>query len=139
MTIKDSNLAYEIEDIYVSPYGNFFFFNNFIVSEIHEGVDFTWKTAQETLKAMKKHYGDRPVTYISNRIHEYSVRPQDWSKFVEANYKFSAYLIVSYNKRNWLNALLEKSFINTKVERFRGLKDAINWAKSNNDKNLKTA
>ncbi len=139
MTIKDSNLAYEIEDIHLSPKGNFYFFNNFVVSEIHEGVHYTWEDAQDVIEAYVKHYGKVPITYVSNRINEYSVRPQDWSKFVKSGYKLHAYVVVSYNKRSWLNALLEKAFLNTTVERFTDLTEAIEWAKVNSNHNLKIA
>lgn len=134
MTIEHSNLSSEIEDMYVSVNGNFYFFKNFIVTEIHDGVNFTWENGQNVLAAAKKHYGPTiNVTIISNRINEYSINPQDWIKFFKADFKIKSYLVVANNKRHWLNALLEKTFLNNNiVKRFTNLHDAIDWAKANN-------
>ena len=139
MTIKDSNLACEIEDIYVSHLGNFYFFNIFVVSEIHEGVNFTWEAAQNVMEACRKHYKNKPVTYIDNHINEYSIRPQDWKKIERSKFMLKAYIAVCYNKRSWLNALLVKAFLNTKFEYYNNLENAINQIKANNTQTLRIA
>ncbi|WP_299887983.1 hypothetical protein [uncultured Lacinutrix sp.] len=133
MRIADSNLADLIEDIHVSEYGNYYFFDDFIISEINEGVLYNWAAAQDAIEAAYKHYGENPsICYITNRVNNYSVKPLDWIKFFSSKNKLNGYAIVSYTERGWVNAVVEKLFLKTRVERFFDLYDAISWAKKVN-------
>jgi len=60
MRIEDSNLADFIEDIHISDNGTYYFFENFIIAEINEGVTYTWESAQDVIKAALEHYGENP-------------------------------------------------------------------------------
>ena len=129
MRIEDSNLAEKIQDIFLSEYGTFYFLEGVIIGEINEGVIYNWDAALEVIDAAKQHYGEHiSVCYISNRINEYSVNPVDWLKFFNANL-LNGYAVVSYTKINFANALLEKFFCKTKMQRFANLYTAINWSK----------
>ena len=138
MRIEETNLADTVEDIFISKYGIFYFFEDYIISELNEDIVYTWEASQEAINAAYKHYGDNPsVCYISNRVNTYSVKPADWIKFFTTKNKLNGYAIVSYTETNWANSILEKLFLRrTKVERFKNLHEAIDWAKAINN-NLK--
>ena len=137
MKVENSNIKDKIEDIHVSENGIYYFFKDFIIAEIHQGVIYTWDSAQDIIQAAHEHYGDNPsICYITNRINKYSINPTDWIKFFNTNNNLNGYAIVSYTKNGWVNALIELMFLKTKVERFSNLADAIDWAKDVNLKNL---
>jgi len=134
MRIQETNLADTVQDIFISKYGMFYFFDGFIISELNEDITYTWEAAQEAIEAAYKHYGENPsVCYISNRVNTYSIKPADWIKFFTAKNQLNGYAIVSYTESNWANAILEKLFLRTKVERFHDLYEAIHWAKQLNN------
>ena len=136
MKIENSNIKDHIEDIHVSKYGVYYFFKDFVIGEIHQGVIYTWESAQDIIIAAHDHYGGNPnICYITNRVNKYSIKPTDWLKFFSTKNNLNGYAIVSYSKNGWMNALIEKMFLKTKFERFSNLLDAIEWAK---DVNLKS-
>ncbi len=135
MTIRNSEISNLIEDVYLSKYGNYYFFKDFIVSEINEGVVFTWDVAQDIIPSIFKHYGKHPsICYITNRINNYSVNPADWYKFFNSiNRPFlKGYAMVTYTEAGWVNSVIEKLFVQTKVENFNNLQKAIEWVKQIN-------
>ena len=136
MKVENSNIKDHIEDIHVSENGIYYFFKDFVIAEIHQGVIYTWDSAQDIIQAAHEHYGENPnICYITNRVNKYSIKPTDWLKFFNTKNKLNGYAIISYSKNGWINALIEKLFIKTKFERFSNLLDAIEWAK---DVNLKS-
>lgn len=136
MKVENSNIKDPIEDIHVSENGIYYFFKDFIIAEIHQGVIYTWDSAQDIIQAAHEHYGENPsICYITNRVNKYSINPTDWLKFFNTKNSLNGYAIVSYSKNGWINALIEKMFLKTNVERFSTLSDAIEWVK---DVNLKS-
>ena len=139
MKVENLNIQDAVEDIHISEFGVFYFFKNFVIAEIHQGVIYNWDNAQDVIKAIDEHYGDNAkICYISNRINKYSINPTDWIKFYNShsNNKLNGYAIVSYSKIGRINALIEKLFIKANFERFSNLYDAIEWSKNVNLKSL---
>lgn len=137
MKVENSNITDKLEDIHISDNGIYYFFKDYIIAEIHQGVTYTWESAQDVIKAAHDHYGENPdICYITNRINKYSINPTDWLKFFNTKNNLNGYAIVSYSKNGWINALIEKMFLKTKVERFTNLSDAIEWAKDINLKSI---
>ncbi len=100
-----------------------------------EDVLISWEEQGEFLaEEFKSIYYEKydELIYISNRIHKYSIIPSDWLKFAKCNYNFTGYGIVSYSKRGYFNALLEKVFVPTKLRTFTSLKEAVEWAETSN-------
>lgn len=142
MLVSQSTLNHDLEEVFILNCGYFYFFTDFIISEINEGVKFDWETAKEVINLAIQHYGDeRSVGYISNRIHSYALAPHDWLKFFEARHSISAYAIVDYKKRH-SNTVLERLFFSSKIKKFEHLTDAVEWVCSNTilkkEKNLMT-
>lgn len=132
MKVTDSNLENEIEDIYILEYGTFYFCSQYVISEINEGVNFDWELAQEVIELVYAHYGTEvEISYISNRIHSYSLVPQDWLKFFSARHSMRCFGIVTYTKAGLMNVMLEKLFFQGKIKKFETLIDATDWVKEN--------
>lgn len=113
-------------------FGDFYLFDNFIISEIKAGEVVSWENVGKLLVTdIREIYGSRSkeLVYISNRINKYSVMPSDWIKFRRNDCNIRAYGIVSYNKRAYLNALLEKLFFSSRLQFFTSLESAICWAR----------
>lgn len=133
MKLLESNLISEIEDTHILDFGTFYFCTHFIVSEVNEGVTFSWKNAEKLLKLGYAHYGeDAKISYISNRIHSYSVVPQDWLKLFKGNDTIQAVAVVAYNKSALTNIIMEKLFFLSKTLRqFESIEAAATWITEN--------
>ena len=133
MKIEDSNLVDLVKDVHISKNGHYYFFDGFVVAEINQGITYTWESAQDVIKAAYEFYGeDLSICYITNRVNEYAVNPSDWLKFFKNNHPLNGYAIVSKTEIGWVNSIIERMFLSTKVERFTDLYDAIEWAKEKN-------
>ena len=132
MRVDQSDLPYELEDVYFLESGTFYFFKEFIISEIKEGVLFNWEMAQDIIDIALMHYGNKSeIAYISNRIHSYSLVPQDWLKFFEARHTLRAFAVVTYNKQGLFNVMMEKFFFKSKIRKFSNLYEAAGWVMKN--------
>lgn len=109
-------------------FGNFYFFEKFIISEVNEGVHFTWEQGMQILDLAHKHYGeDGRVAYISNRLYSYSVHAQDWLRFFKKYNNIDALAIVTYSEIGFMNIVLEKIFSRVPIKKFQHLEEAIDW------------
>lgn len=135
MKVENTNLADQIKDIYISDHGNFYFMDGIIISELNEGITYTWEDAKEVIDYAVKFYGENyNLSYISNRINKYSVKPSDWLNFYRNNFKLNGYAVVTDNENSWYNALMEKLFSNVEIRRFKDLYEAIDWCRSQNQR-----
>ena len=108
MKVEDSEyIHFEHEEI-ILPFGNFYFFEKFVVSELNEGVHFDWDRVKILSDIIVSHYGRRQdLVYISNRVNSYSIEPQSWLKFDKEYNLFNASGIIAYNKKGGLSVVLE--------------------------------
>lgn len=130
MKVEDSKyLQLEHEEIKL-PFGNFYFFEKFIVSEMNEGIHFDWQRVKILSDLMVSHYGKekQQLVYLSNRVNSYSIEPQSWLKFDKKYNLFKASGIIAYDQRGGLSVVLERIFSKEKIKRFRSLKEAVDWA-----------
>ena len=135
MLVSESNLNNVLEDVYILNSGTYYFFEDFIISEIREGLLFNWEMAQELINLAEKHYGkNNKVAYISNRVYSYSLVPQDWLKFFKARNSISAFAVVSYSKYERSDILLERLFFKSKIKKFFDLTEAVIWAREQQKK-----
>lgn len=129
MRVAQSDLSYELEDVYILESGVYYFFKGFIISEVNEGILFNWEMAQDLIELAHNHYGrDAKISYISNRVNEYSMVPQDWLKFFNRNHKLKRFAIVTYTEIGIVNVMLEKMFFKSTIKRFDNLSEAVHWA-----------
>ena len=109
-------------------FGNFYFLDNVIVSEINEGVVFDYSKAKPVIEAAVAFYGrNARLGYVSNRINTYSIAPQDWKKFYQERYCIKAMALVAYTPIGLSNIAVERLFIRNRVEGFNSLEFAVHW------------
>lgn len=111
-------------------FGNFYVFEKYVIGEVNEGVTFNWECANKIIEGVYAHFKttDIKICYISNRIHSYSVVPQDWIKFYQERHHLEAVAIVGYNKQGFISYVLEKIFQKALLKKFTSLDDAVAWA-----------
>ncbi|WP_431126795.1 hypothetical protein [Flagellimonas flava] len=127
--VREITFFKNIREIREYDFGVFYFFDGLVISEIKEGVVFNWSMAQKAIDAAYEVIGqDRPIAYISNRIHNYSVVPTDWIKFYTHRHKLELYSVVAYNKSGLASIILEKMFFRNNIRQFSDLETAINWS-----------
>lgn len=132
MLVAQSELKYELEDVYILSCGIFYFFEDFIISEINEGVHFDWETAQDIIELALDHYGSgSKISYISNRVHSYSIEAQDWLKFFKSRHTLRSFAVVTYSKSGLINVMMEKIFFKSRIKTFENLYDATEWVSKN--------
>ena len=132
-SIKDTHFYHDAIQVLSYPFGTFYLFETFIVSEIDKDVVFTWEGhAKQVVEEISDLYDQngKDLVYISHRINPYSVVPSDWLKFFKYSYSLKGYGVVSYNPKGILNTMLEKLFMRSKIQSFDNLSEAISWAKS---------
>ncbi|RMB60875.1 hypothetical protein EAX61_05165 [Dokdonia sinensis] len=129
----ESNLISEIEDTYILDFGTFYFCTHYIVSEVNEGVTFSWKNAEKIMELGYAHYGkDVKISYISNRINSYAVVPQDWLKLFRGHETVQAVAVITYNKSALTNIMMEKLFfLSQTLRQFESLETAAAWITKN--------
>lgn len=123
--LKEFN--YDFADVFV--------FDGYIVSEIKEGISFSWEDHAEVIvNDVTQFIGSdgSNIVYLSHRIHSYSVQPMDWLKFFTNQFSLKGYGVIGYSSRSFINTVMEKMFFNKKIRRFSSLETAINWAESAN-------
>jgi len=112
-------------------FGDFYLYNTFIVAEIKSGQLASWDSIGKVLvDDIREIYGpkSKELIYLSNRVNKYPVVPSDWIKFKKNNCDIKGYGIISYTKRSYLNAILERLFVKTNLQFFNSLETAISWA-----------
>ncbi len=129
MKVEDSNfINLEHEEIKL-PFGNFYFFDSIVIAELNEGVHFDWQRVKIISDLMVSHYGkNAKIVYISNRVNSYSIEPQGWIKFDKKYHLFKSTGIVAYDNSGGISVVLERLFAKESINRFRSLKEAVDWA-----------
>ncbi|MDN3492392.1 hypothetical protein [Winogradskyella bathintestinalis] len=118
-------------------FGNVFIFGGFVISEINEGVCFSWENhgkliVDDVIKVTKNESSD--LIYISHKINSYSVDPWGWLGFFRSNFNLNGYGVIGYTSHSFVNTVIESLFFKHKINRFSNLETAINWAKEHNCK-----
>ena len=114
-------------------FGDVFIFDGFVISEINEGINFSWndhaKYIVEDITCFLGTDGSELI-YISNRINSYSVVAIDWLKFFKHQYFLKRYYVVSESQLSKLNLLVEELFFRKKIKHFESIYSAVNWVRN---------
>jgi len=116
-----------INDILETEIGTIYFYDNIVVMEAKEDSLLSIRTGLSILLNCVKIIGTRPVVYISNRINNYAVDPNDY-KFLELVPNLKGIAIVSYSPTALATSKLEARFFRKPFQTFMNMKDATNWA-----------
>lgn len=134
-SVKQTELYSEVLKELNYPFGDVFIFNGFVISEINQAVNVSWKNhAKHIVEDVSCYLGTdgRDLVYISNRVNSYAVMAVDWLKFFKNNYYLKAYYIVSDSPSGRINLMVENLFFKNKIKSFNSLFEAVNWAKIGN-------
>ena len=132
VSIKQTTIYPDVIKELNYSFGDVFIFDGYVVSEIKQGVHFSWKHhAKQIVKDMSCFLGTdgSDLIYISNRINPYSVVAIDWLKFFKKQYFLKCYYIVNDNKISLMNVMIEELFFKNKIKNFDSIYSAINWTK----------
>ena len=112
-----------------SKIANVFFFENFVISEIKEGIHLTYEKSLPLINTALEYYDGNPFGYISNRIYSYSLDPTDYFK-LERIENLKCFAVVSYDKITSRNVSVERLFFGKPFKEFHELIKAVKWIKS---------
>ncbi len=118
---------YVLKHVYHSEIATAYFYEGIVVVEALEGVTLSYKTAFSILVSGLKHVGTKPWVYISNRIHSYSLNPNDYV-YLEKVPTLKGLAIVSADAQRLKNAEMESLFFKKSFELFDSLEDSFEWA-----------
>jgi hypothetical protein len=129
MTFEDSKYFKQLKHTKIElTFGTFYLFDTFMISELNEGIHFSWKKVEQLAEALVTHYGTEiKIGYISNRVNSYSFEPQRWIDFNKTYGFIVATAIVTYSGFNYMNATIEKRLSGHSLKRCKSLDIAINW------------
>ena len=129
--VRDIPFFKNIREVREYQFGRFYFFDGIVIAEINKGVIYGWDMAQRAIDAAIALFGnDKPIAFISNRIHEYSVLPADWSKFYKNRRQLDFYCVVGQAKSCFPCLVLKKMFHKHPIHQFADLEHAISWTLS---------
>ena len=107
-------------------YSEAFIFDEFIVNQIREGVTITPDHNLKLKEIIDRHFKNKPVVYISNRIFSYSVDPITYVGTSKIH-NLLAIAVVAETEINLKNARYEGTFYNNSFQVFKTLSEAIQW------------
>lgn len=88
-----------------------YFFDEFVISQMHEGSLCNREAADEIVFAISQFYTENQrFHYISNRIHDYSISPIDLKWFLELLPTMRSYHVVFYDSPSKSHLELESLF-----------------------------
>ena len=116
-------------DILKTKLATIYFYRNLVVVEAKEGATLSYETSLPLLLKGLQIMKNRPLVYITNRIHSYSVNPTDF-KYLEAVPTIKGFAFVNYSKETRVNAHYEGSFLKKPFQSFDTIEDAYLWAQT---------
>jgi hypothetical protein len=130
-SIKGSELCKNILNEFNYDFGNVFVFDGFVISEINQGITFSWELHAKKIVEDVSSFFDtdgNDIIYISHRINSYAVKPVDWLNFFKHSYSLKGYGVVGYTQGSFMNSIVESVFFNKKIKRFSSIDAAVQWA-----------
>lgn len=104
-------------------------YDNYLVNIINEGITITPEHNQVLLNIVDTYYKNKSFVYITHRLKSYAVDPKTYFETSKIN-NLKGFAVVSKDYKAKTNAEVEKLFFNKPFEIFDTLNEAITWAKS---------
>ncbi len=133
MTIENSPKIYAVQEHHSIALGELYFFEQFVVAEFNEGVNIDFESFKNARILISNFYGNRPIGFIANRIHSYSIVLTEAPKFYKTFSNVIAYAIVNYSALSEKIVEIENQFIENQYlaldnrKQFKRMDDAISW------------
>lgn len=103
-----------------------YFYENFVVVEVNEGVTLSYASGFSLLVTGLKHLGTKPWIYVSNRVNSYAVVPTDY-KYLNRVPTLKGLVILNTNEMMKRNAELEQSFSKKPFFVAKDFDEALAW------------
>lgn len=130
MNIKETPLGKEAISIVETKFGNLYFFDNFLITEIYEGVVMGEKEFTKVFDLCMDYYGsEKPFGIVSHRLYPYSVNVFELIPIADKFKSVVANAVVAYTDLSLKNFELEKQLLKFKGKFFNNLDSAIDWIK----------
>ncbi|SFW46239.1 hypothetical protein SAMN02927921_01737 [Sinomicrobium oceani] len=110
-------------------FGYLEFYENYVISEINEGVHMVIEQQDLLLSLCKENFQDRPFGYISHRIYSYSVDPFTYLELEKID-NFIAIAVVVSTTAQRLSSRIEELFCKKPFQFFYNLENARSWIDS---------
>lgn len=139
---RDTKYYKEAIQILKYPFGTFYLCDGFVVGEIRKGTVFSWDLhAKLVVKEISDLYecNGKSITYISNRIEQYSVKPADWIKFYNSGFSLKGYAVINTRQKGMKKTIFEKLFMKNRLRTFNKLDNAVEWAKRRSETKVDVA
>ncbi|WP_299130342.1 hypothetical protein [uncultured Winogradskyella sp.] len=111
---------------YNSGHAEIFVFDDFLIKQIKEGEVIDKEELEIFNEVLDKHFNNKNMAYISNRVTSYSVNPLVY-KEAEKISNLVAIAIIPADEKMKANAEYERQFYNKPFGIFDNLSDAIKW------------
>lgn len=130
MRIIDSPFYEKVIEKHHLTIGDFYFFENLLVSEVKEGIHLDESNTNTLLKITNSFFKNKPFGHVANRINRYSVSPLDFANYCKALIKVESFTTIIYNNYfDEMNIEIEKHFLKKPYYVANNLDDAFLWNK----------
>lgn len=133
LSLKETRFYNDVLKEINYPFADIYVFEGYVISEIKEGVVFSWEDHAKRIVSDVHEYTKNDgsdIVYLSHRINSYSLKPMDWLYFYKNSFNLKGYGVIGYSSFSFFNTVVENLFFNKKIRRFNELETAIQWAKS---------
>ena len=103
-----------------------FVFDDFLIKQVKEGETIDLKETEEFKSILDKHFANKNMAYISNRVTSYSVNPLVY-KVAEDISNMVAIAIIPTTDKMRKSAEYESKFYDKPFGIFENLSDAVKW------------
>ncbi|AGC75918.1 hypothetical protein LX97_00599 [Nonlabens dokdonensis] len=110
-------------------YSEVFIFEHYLVNQIKGGQVVVHKHVEVLKKMITRHFFDRELMYISNRVNSYSVDPLIYREIAKIENLIGLAIVVDTDMK-MKTAMYEKQFYSKPYEVFYTMNDAIIWTAS---------
>lgn len=101
-------------------------YDNYIISQIKEGLVFEKKHLEIFHEVFQKYFGNKPFVSIADRKFDYSIKPNLYQE--EHFPSLLGIGVICYNEASYNISLFEKTFFDGKFESFYNIEDCKLWA-----------
>ncbi|WP_343764378.1 STAS/SEC14 domain-containing protein [Gangjinia marincola] len=113
------------------PFGCFYFFEDYVIGELKEGILLDKKLNKEMIDLCLDHYSTKSFVYISNRMQSYAVDPMIYLQCSRIK-QLKGIAVVAEKESQRLNTAIEKHFFQKPFEAFESLTEAKIWVSTLN-------
>lgn len=130
MQIKDTPLREQAISIVETKFGVLYFFKDFLITEIFEGMTLGKREFQKIFELCDDCYNqNKPFGIISHRIHSYAVNVFELVPIAKKFEMVVANAVVAYTDISLKNFELEQQILGFKGKFFNNLDSSITWIK----------